>query len=831
MENEFLNKVEDNAAVRAWSEKLQSEKGDSLTEGYVSELQEFTRVNAAQNELQELRDIWARWDEEAKQSFYQSYGNISYLLDIKVDKHLFRAMVQFWNAAYKCFTFGEVDLVPTLEEYTAPLQCPKVQVKKAYAKVLNGQTFTKKLMNISGMSEPWVAARIQQKGDNKCIPWENLRDLVLAHPDERKRIDIFALSIYGLVIFPKALRHVDEAVTDLFDRLEKGIMPVPAILAETFRSLNMCRKSGNGRFIGCAQLLMVWFHGHFWKVDKVSYRVFYETYSPLKEEAAIQRREDISEEKWMEILQNLKEEDIEWRAFWMVPDEILYRCGNFDWVPLLGIWGATGYTPLLALRQYKSRQFIPATYGLAQCEFSFKDAHYKKKVRELSDAWKQTRWMKRLAVGSIVTPEYDGWFKKRVNDNVPRPSLENTQPMVEHLRVVPSELEIIKQDFERKSLELGKKIEQLEEEKMHLRLDADIQRSEAEKWKKGKTKAEEDLDSLKTDYKKLRLSIRTAGLGKTSEQWRHEIREKKTKADRWERKFREAQARNEELEKSLSESRNEQGELRARVAELEKSLHQYRNRNTMMELRASLSKIEEMKERIEELEAALQNCEMRIQFFEAGEERWKEQLHHAQDQVRNRDYIMGEAITQIREVADYLQTLAVQVDILSVKYELESDRGQELASLFMKIKALSVRAKSYFNLETDENLSSTHPYGTRTKAMDKKLERLEQMQKEMQEQMQAQVQEQLAKIQQEMRDQMLESQRNMMEELTRLLTNRPDKGKGPMVDTGNNNEDPLYPPGFAPANAQTQHETHTQRPSITEDPPYPPGFTPMNAQT
>ncbi|KAG8500559.1 hypothetical protein CXB51_004369 [Gossypium anomalum] len=263
MENEFLNKVEDNAAVRAWSEKLQSEKGDSLTDGYVSELQEFTRVNTAQNELQELRDIWARWDEEAKQSFYQSYGDISYLLDIKVDKHLFQAMVQFWNAAYRCFTFGEVDLVPTVEEYTALLRCPKVQVRKAYAKVLNGQTFAKKLMNISGMSEPWVTARIQQKGDSKCIPWENLRDLVLAHPDERKRIDIFALSIYGLVIFPKALRHVDEAVTDLFDRLEKGITPVPAILAETFRSLSMCRKSGNGRFIGCAQLLMVWFHGHF----------------------------------------------------------------------------------------------------------------------------------------------------------------------------------------------------------------------------------------------------------------------------------------------------------------------------------------------------------------------------------------------------------------------------------------------------------------------------------------------------------------------------------------------------------------------------------------
>ncbi|KAK5832761.1 hypothetical protein PVK06_016564 [Gossypium arboreum] len=184
--------------------------------------------------------------------------------------------------------------------------------------------------------------------------------------------------------------------------------------------------------------------------------------------------------------------------------------------------------------------------------------------------------MKRLAVSSIVTPEYNGWFKKRVNDNIPRPSLEDTRPVEEQLQVAPSVLEIIKQDFEKKSFELGKKIKQLEEKKMHLRLDADVQRSEAEKLRKGKSKAEEDLNSLKTDYKKLRLSMRTAGLGKTSEQWYQKIRVEKTKADRWERKFREAQARNEDLEKSLSESKNKRGELRARVAELEKSLHLYR---------------------------------------------------------------------------------------------------------------------------------------------------------------------------------------------------------------------------------------------------------------
>ncbi|MFQ6667545.1 hypothetical protein Gotur_033520 [Gossypium turneri] len=110
----------------------------------------------------------------------------------------------------------------------------------------------------------------------------------------------------------------------------------------------------------------------FWQVDKVSYRVFSENYSPLKEIVPTPMKDDISEEKWMAILQNLREEDIEWRAPWLLPDEILYLCGDFDWVPLLGIWGAVGYAPLLVLRQYRSRQLIPTTHGLVECEFSYK---------------------------------------------------------------------------------------------------------------------------------------------------------------------------------------------------------------------------------------------------------------------------------------------------------------------------------------------------------------------------------------------------------------------------------------------------------------------------
>ncbi|MBA0786361.1 hypothetical protein Gotri_025003, partial [Gossypium trilobum] len=120
---------------------------------------------------------------EVKQLFYSGYGDLPYLLDIKVDKYLIRALAQFWNHAYSCFTFGGVDLVATVEEYMALLHT-------------------------------------------------------------KKKVDVFALSVYDLVVFPKALRHIDEAVTDLFDRLDKRVTPVLTILAETFRSLNECRRAG-----------------------------------------------------------------------------------------------------------------------------------------------------------------------------------------------------------------------------------------------------------------------------------------------------------------------------------------------------------------------------------------------------------------------------------------------------------------------------------------------------------------------------------------------------------------------------------------------------------
>ncbi|MBA0849982.1 hypothetical protein Goshw_023605 [Gossypium schwendimanii] len=56
--------------------------------------------------------------------------------------------------------------------------------------------------------------------------------------------------------------------------------------------------------------------------------------------------------------------------------------------------------------------------------------------------------MKILAVGPAMTPEYSQWHDQRVNDNIPVSNPETARSLEEYLQISPSEIEIIKQEFE-----------------------------------------------------------------------------------------------------------------------------------------------------------------------------------------------------------------------------------------------------------------------------------------------------------------------------------------------------------------------------------------------
>ncbi|XP_016721749.1 calcium-binding and coiled-coil domain-containing protein 2-like [Gossypium hirsutum] len=275
------------------------------------------------------------------------------------------------------------------------------------------------------------------------------------------------------------------------------------------------------------------------------------------------------------------------------------------------------------------RQFVPVTQGLAQNEFVYKGADYKRKG---------------VAINPATTPEYVEWRSRRINDNVPITKMEEVRPMEEYLQVIPSELDIMKQEFKRKNLELEKKIEKLEEEKMYLSLDVGLQKKEVGKWQK-------------------------------------KVQKEKAKVEYWEKKCQEMRSQNLALEK-------ENKGLKSKVTELGRSLRWHQNHDPTVELK-------ELKGKVEDLEVALHDGELRIEQLKAQEYCLKQELHQVKGQVRDRDYIIGDAIAQIREVAEYVRDLAVRADALSMMYESASDKGRELALLLDKVRTLGLKAKAY----------------------------------------------------------------------------------------------------------------------------------------
>ncbi|KAG8471622.1 hypothetical protein CXB51_036694 [Gossypium anomalum] len=333
MEESITQITEKNTVVRDWSLKTQRDKGDSLVEGCVANLPEQITVNVRQNNLEDLVRIWNQWDSDTKGIFTERYGDIAHLITIRVDEQLIQAVVRFWDPAYQCFTFNQEDMTPTIEEYAALLRIDNVQFGKIYVKEPKPMAFKK-----------------------------NLRESVLSHPDILKRVNLFALAIYGLVIFPRVLGHLE------------------------------------------VTLLNVWMMSHFWKVERTPFHMFSKTFARLEAYLKKEWPKEVTEQHWVSVFQHLRTEDITWRAPWIRPSVLLYKCGSQDWVPLLGLWGGIGYAPLLVQRQFSSRQFIPATGGLAQSEFAFTGEGYMKRVRDTAKSWKEIHFME-LALYADTLPK------------------------------------------------------------------------------------------------------------------------------------------------------------------------------------------------------------------------------------------------------------------------------------------------------------------------------------------------------------------------------------------------------------------------------------------
>ncbi|TYJ39745.1 hypothetical protein E1A91_A04G090700v1 [Gossypium mustelinum] len=216
-------------------------------------------MDCRKNHEDELKGIWQSWDEANKMGFRDKYGDVAQLLFVKPDDALLRATVRFWDPTYRCFTFNEMDMVLTIKEYSTLLQYDFRDPLRIYWK--RNVDFRGPLGNLMELPVDMVKARLKDK-NSPFISWFDIMDAMGKASGDR-HLSLFAFSVYGLIVFPKAVGFVSVELADFLFQIKKRMNPAPAILAKTIISLNFIRRKGYGRFLECAQLLFIWMKSYF----------------------------------------------------------------------------------------------------------------------------------------------------------------------------------------------------------------------------------------------------------------------------------------------------------------------------------------------------------------------------------------------------------------------------------------------------------------------------------------------------------------------------------------------------------------------------------------
>ena len=102
-----------------------------------------------------------------------------------------------------------------------------------------------------------VEQNIRKKGKNECFVWDFFKRYIAKNDGEDRVVDVFALVIYGLIIFLKVPRHVEVVVIDVIEQIESQANPMPTIVVETLRTLNYYRRNGNEDLTCCIQMLYI----------------------------------------------------------------------------------------------------------------------------------------------------------------------------------------------------------------------------------------------------------------------------------------------------------------------------------------------------------------------------------------------------------------------------------------------------------------------------------------------------------------------------------------------------------------------------------------------
>uniref|UniRef100_A0A2N9GFT6 DUF7745 domain-containing protein n=1 Tax=Fagus sylvatica TaxID=28930 RepID=A0A2N9GFT6_FAGSY len=269
--------------------------------------------------VERMRHWWTLLGEDDHADIVGIFGKFPPFMRLQVDRGLLEALASFWDPTHCCFSIGEVDLIPTMEEYAKLLQLdspfsetPVIPIQgprsnRCLEKYL-GLTTAVLRPEIARPEATWRKANISldlltKYFSRSAFPARLARDFIAGKKEWKKfRINAFKIAFAGIFLFPTSAGRID-----------LGVIPIetgrggPDVLHAAPSALHF-PSPGDSR-AWALYLLDLPLSGWAWKV----------TWGPAS---------------WMP---------------WT-------HCALFDGVPLPGVWGCTGYYPSLALRQFSGVQ-------------------------------------------------------------------------------------------------------------------------------------------------------------------------------------------------------------------------------------------------------------------------------------------------------------------------------------------------------------------------------------------------------------------------------------------------------------------------------------------
>jgi hypothetical protein len=199
-------------------------------------------------DLASLRDLALKVKDP--NGFRHRYGDLLTLLRTNVDEKLVHTLVQFYDREYRCFTFPDFQLVPTLEAYSSLTGLP----------IAKGIPFT-------GLEHPPMPLDIAKDlylkttdVSKNLVTKARIRGFTSKYLLEKANLQttcqdtleaILALLIYGLILFP----HLDDFVDMNAIVIFRSKNPVPTLLADTYHAIHDRSGKGRGYILCCIPLL------------------------------------------------------------------------------------------------------------------------------------------------------------------------------------------------------------------------------------------------------------------------------------------------------------------------------------------------------------------------------------------------------------------------------------------------------------------------------------------------------------------------------------------------------------------------------------------------